>query len=354
MDSQEEKDRKKIIHQGIEDFLDDHELDISAQNKKRLTNHLFKHFENSRSISTTSVNNELSSIFEYNELYRKAMDSKEGEASEELLMSIMLSADNKKSNKSAKRIAVLLVICFVFLGTAFYIYSMKDYAPITVAQSDTLKNLVDDVVNTKDSMTHQALWLHMKDLDTVKQYGYQSSYKDFSQGQFYAAKAYLEKMLNDPASLPSDFIKSQFLFSPEQIEVVDGDTFKVKSERYRLWGIDAFEMDQTCFDKDKHLVNCGEEAKTALQNIMDGAKTIECSVETKDRYKRSVVKCIIDGEMLGELLIRTGWVLDYTKYSDGEFLEEQKVAQDNHQGAWSGCFIAPWDYRHNKNMDACK
>ena len=51
--------------------------------------------------------------------------------------------------------------------------------------------------------------------------------------------------------------------------VVDGDSLKIKGERIRLFGIDAFEIQQTCIHKKYGKNRCGQLAKLFLYYIIN-------------------------------------------------------------------------------------
>lgn len=357
MDEQEIKHRKKVIKAGVNDFLDDHELDLSNQNMERMTRHLFKFFEEERSISATAINDHLSRIFEYNELNIEAMNDKSGSSSEDLLVSLVLSAESKHQS-TPKKWWLILIIISLLVTTVIYFQSSSRTEPITVAQSETLKSLVSEIVeieqNKNNKTSHIAVWNTIKDLEAITSEGQKSSYKDFSQGQYETAKEYLEQWITDALSTQPITKEANSIFlAAENIRVIDGDTFEANNQRYRLWGVDAFELKQKCFDQNKMLYSCGIKSQEELQKIFSAAKNIECLITTKDRYKRSIVKCMIDDVPLGNLLTASGWAIDYERYSGGEFKEDQKQAQSSKSGAWKGCFIKPWDYRHKENLNTC-
>jgi endonuclease YncB( thermonuclease family) len=53
-------------------------------------------------------------------------------------------------------------------------------------------------------------------------------------------------------------------------EVYDGDSIKVEGQRTRLYGIDAFELSQTCLDERDRPWRCGIAAKAALAERIEG------------------------------------------------------------------------------------
>lgn len=61
---------------------------------------------------------------------------------------------------------------------------------------------------------------------------------------------------------------------------------------------------------------CGTAAANALDAWIAG-RTVSCEQVDTDRYKRVVAKCFVGADSLNEWLVREGWALDYTQYSEG-------------------------------------
>jgi endonuclease YncB( thermonuclease family) len=79
--------------------------------------------------------------------------------------------------------------------------------------------------------------------------------------------------------------------------ITDGDTLKQGGLRYRLWGVDAPELAQTCPDG----WPAGRMAATRLQALTAG-RSIVCQEKDQDRYGRTVAICRASGEDLGALM----------------------------------------------------
>jgi endonuclease YncB( thermonuclease family) len=125
--------------------------------------------------------------------------------------------------------------------------------------------------------------------------------------------------------------------------VVDGDTLEVHGQRIRLWGIDAPESHQVCA-KDGRAWMCGQKAALALSDFI-GRRPVSCATVDRDRYGRLVARCSVAGQDLGAWLARSGWALDFRRYSRGAYAAETAAARRAQVGAWSGQFEAPWDWR---------
>jgi endonuclease YncB( thermonuclease family) len=93
----------------------------------------------------------------------------------------------------------------------------------------------------------------------------------------------------------------------------DGDTLHVGRQRVRLLGIDAPELDQTCWDKDEKSWPCGQAAKKRLAALLAGA-AIVCHPSGHDKYGRARATCDADGRDLGAILMREGLAISYDGY----------------------------------------
>jgi endonuclease YncB( thermonuclease family) len=81
----------------------------------------------------------------------------------------------------------------------------------------------------------------------------------------------------------------------------DGDTIKINGTTWRLWGIDAPELHQTCGDG----WLAGIEAKATLEQFM-AAGAIRCEDRGRDRYRRSIGLCRAGGKDLGAAMVSAG------------------------------------------------
>jgi endonuclease YncB( thermonuclease family)/8-oxo-dGTP pyrophosphatase MutT (NUDIX family) len=130
----------------------------------------------------------------------------------------------------------------------------------------------------------------------------------------------------------------------------DADTLTVA---YRLDGIDAPEIDQPCLDETGAVYPCGQFAYKALKVFIAG-RSFQCDDRGPDRKHppRRVGWCTLDGADLHHWLVRAGWALDFERYSNGRYKEDQRYAEKHSLGIWKGSFVAPRDFRHSNKGTA--
>ena len=128
----------------------------------------------------------------------------------------------------------------------------------------------------------------------------------------------------------------------QELRVVDGDTIHLNGEKIRFTGIDTPELKQTCI-KEGVTNPCGVTAKEMLIEKISDNK-VECSSEGKDRYKRTLAECFVNGESLSTYLVRSGYAFAYRRYSK-KYIPDEDYAKANQIGMWNMNFQYPWEYR---------
>jgi endonuclease YncB( thermonuclease family) len=132
------------------------------------------------------------------------------------------------------------------------------------------------------------------------------------------------------------------------IVVADGDTFQLDGTIYRLDGIDAPEIDQTCLDQRGNVWPCGLAARDRLRTYL-GNRAVRCEDKgpDPDHKHRKLGICSIDGEAatLNAWLVREGWAIKFEPSAKGRFAAEEADARANRRGLWDGCFAEPRDLR---------
>ena len=132
------------------------------------------------------------------------------------------------------------------------------------------------------------------------------------------------------------------------IKIIDGDTINLNGEKIRFSGIDAPESyfkgkRQICFSEKKKIM-CGELSKNKLIEKI-GNNFVNCIIEKKDKYNRSLGECYINGESLSVYMVKNGYAFDWPYYSKGKFSKDQNFAKKNRLGLWSMEFQFPWEFR---------
>ncbi len=147
------------------------------------------------------------------------------------------------------------------------------------------------------------------------------------------------------------FFKSQvivalkFDLDSKTLRVVDGDTLILNSIKYRLYGIDAPELNQIC-SIDGIDYKCGIKSKSFLITLIN-EKKVKCFKKSKDRYKRTIAVCKIGNLDINKSMVRNGWAIAYKRYSR-EYLDDEDYAKKNGLGLWEGKFIKPENWRRSK------
>jgi endonuclease YncB( thermonuclease family) len=133
-----------------------------------------------------------------------------------------------------------------------------------------------------------------------------------------------------------------------EIAATDGATIRVDRAIYRLDGIDAPEIDQTCLDEGDAVWACGVALRDRLSAYI-GNRAVRCEDKGADPvYKhRRIGICSIEGEAttLNQWLVREGWAIKLEPGAKGRFAAEEADARENRRGLWKGCFADPRDMR---------
>jgi endonuclease YncB( thermonuclease family) len=132
--------------------------------------------------------------------------------------------------------------------------------------------------------------------------------------------------------------------------VVDGSHLDIKSDRFRLWGIDTPERGASCY-RNTMRWKPAEDTAAALRRCVQG-KTVTCRVwSIKRRWFRTryTSECWTeDGLDVAECMIRGGWASDYTCFSDGYYKDLETEAKIKGVGLWS-CDNGPGTRRWGRN-----
>lgn len=122
----------------------------------------------------------------------------------------------------------------------------------------------------------------------------------------------------------------------------DGDSLVVGSQRVRLFGIDAPELEQTC-QTNGIVWKCGEDAKLRLNELVLGQR-VDCQITGMDQYGRSVGKCRTEFLELNEAMVELGWAVAYREFSV-DYVEAEERAKLGKAGIWNSTFTMPSEHR---------
>ena len=142
----------------------------------------------------------------------------------------------------------------------------------------------------------------------------------------------------------------------DSLRVVDGDTLVLDGKlRIRLQGVDAPETKQQCADivnGEKKYFECGKVATMRLAQII-GKNKVECTNEGRDKYKRQLSYCYVNGENINRRMVREGYAVAYRQY-DSTFALDELIAKIKKDGLWSSEFENPSDWRKKQKQNRRK
>jgi endonuclease YncB( thermonuclease family) len=138
-------------------------------------------------------------------------------------------------------------------------------------------------------------------------------------------------------------------FGPEaNIISIDGDTLRAgNGAEYRIFGIDAPELKQTCEEANGREWLCGRAAKVRLTKLIkDGGVT--CEIKSTDRYGRNIAVCSANSVPdLGEALVRDGYAIDLGGQTGYAYADAESEAREAKRGIWRGSFQRPGEWRED-------
>lgn len=137
-------------------------------------------------------------------------------------------------------------------------------------------------------------------------------------------------------------------FGPDaKIVSIDGDSLRAANgDEYRIFGIDAPELKQSCEEANGRSWACGRAAKVKLTTLIKGGN-VACQVRDKDRYGRYVAVCGAEGVPdLGEAMVRDGYAIDLGRKFGNPYAGAEAEARADKRGIWRGNFERPADWRY--------
>lgn len=132
---------------------------------------------------------------------------------------------------------------------------------------------------------------------------------------------------------------------------IDGDTVAVD---FRLLGVDAFERGQLC-QRESGCWQCGKAAQDFAANALR-FKAATIRLTPSSSYGRPVAVVTVDGQDLGERLIRAGLATPQASFlrDDPARLHADNAAfasaRSQRAGAFAGVWIEPSRWRHGDRL----
>jgi endonuclease YncB( thermonuclease family) len=135
------------------------------------------------------------------------------------------------------------------------------------------------------------------------------------------------------------------------VRVIDGDTLDMSGTRFRLQGIDAPELGQTC-NRDGVAWTCGSEAASYLRELVS-SKDVTCHQSDTDAYGRTVAICRVSSVDLGRAVVDAGLAIVLPNAPEG-YAESEALRRNLKMGLWASVFDPPSTYRaaHPQRQEA--
>jgi endonuclease YncB( thermonuclease family) len=125
----------------------------------------------------------------------------------------------------------------------------------------------------------------------------------------------------------------------------DGDSLFVGGDRIRLIGLDAPELDQTCWRETGEEWSCGRDSRNLMAELL-ARGSISCLTAGADRFGRFLATCAIGGEDIGAAIVSAGLAVARDRYA-----AEERAARNARRGLWSGRFTDPRTWRDEGPQD---
>ena len=138
-------------------------------------------------------------------------------------------------------------------------------------------------------------------------------------------------------------------FGPKtKIVAIDGDTLRASNgDEYRIFGIDAPELHQTCTDANGKEWDCGVQARTLLRKLIKSGE-VSCVEKATDKYGRNVAQCrSADVADVGEAMVREGFAIDLGRKTGNVYAGAESEARAAGRGIWAGTFQRPGAWRQD-------
>lgn len=127
--------------------------------------------------------------------------------------------------------------------------------------------------------------------------------------------------------------------------VIDGDTLELGGTTYRLYGVEAADLNQTCADG----WSAGRAARAYLRDLV-GSREITCSPLMGEREGETEAICRADGVDLGAAMVTGGYALAFVPYS-ARYISQEEAAVAARRGVHAHDCLTPWAWRQQREDD---
>lgn len=130
--------------------------------------------------------------------------------------------------------------------------------------------------------------------------------------------------------------------------VIDASHLEVAGRRFKLYGIDAPDPDQTCQDGQGKDYPCGVEARRTLIQLVQDAG-VSCQPRGPNQLNETLATCSAGQIDLAQALVAAGWGLAdraRTLYYE----EDELKARTAKHGLWRGAFLTPAEWRNGERV----
>ena len=134
------------------------------------------------------------------------------------------------------------------------------------------------------------------------------------------------------------------------VDVIDGDTLILDGNLYKLQGIDAPELGQTCLNAGVEW-SCGLEAALALRKMVTISGDLACHWVNRETDPADFsASCTIGTEDLGRRMLLSGYAVALENVVPG-YADAENTAKTGKLGVWRGEFVVPSLWRQANEID---
>ena len=125
--------------------------------------------------------------------------------------------------------------------------------------------------------------------------------------------------------------------------VIDASHLEVAGQRFKLYGIDAPDTDETCQAAGGAEYPCGIEARDALAKLVSAGE-VNCLPRGPNELNEMLASCTVGQTDVARALTEAGWALDERKRTL-YYEEAELAARAAKRGIWQGKFVSPDAWR---------